>query len=370
MLIAILADRRISAKGITAALDAHGDRMIALFSLMTGLMITAFFAMALMLAPAHAADSPACTGENLAASITDQKALAEIEAKVAGTPNNKGIIWRISKPGLPDSYLFGTMHVTDPRVLTLPTAAQAAFDGASKLVIETTDVLDQAKASAALMKRPDLMMFTDGNALDTMIAKDDLPMVEAGLAARGMPLASVRLMKPWMLASLLATPACELSRKGKVEILDIDLARRAEKAGKAVEGLETMEEQISAMASLPLEDHVRGLVETVRLADRIDDVFETMIALYAQGETARLMPLLGVALADSGLREANAADEAAYAAFEEKMINTRNATMAERLPEHLAAGGAFVAVGALHLPGEKGLVEMLRKDGYTLAPVE
>jgi uncharacterized protein YbaP (TraB family) len=211
------------------------------------------------------------------------------------------------------------------------------------------------------------MMFTDGRSLDGLIPAGDLPMVEAGLSARGMPLASIRLMKPWMVASLLAIPACELNRKnGGVDILDIDLARRAEAAGKTVEGLETIEEQVSAMASLPMEDHVRGLVEMVRLADSMDDVFETMLSLYAAGEISRIMPTLNAALGTQGDDEAIAA----YAEFEEKMINARNRTMAERLPPHLAEGGAFVAVGALHLPGEKGVIEELRRAGYSLSAME
>lgn len=363
----------LSAASLSAAADRHGDRAIAALSFMSGLSVVLFFALALLMAPAaRAAEaSPAsCGGVNLAETLTDKNMLAEIEAAVAAKPNNKGLLWRISKEGLADSHLFGTMHVTDPRVLTLPAKAQAAFDAAGKLVIETTDVLDQQAAQAAMMQRPDLMMFTDGNALDTLIPAEERPMVEEKLAARGMPLASVRLMKPWMIASLLATPACELNRKGDVEILDIDLARRADASGKFVHGLETMVEQVEAMASLPMKDHIDGLVETLRMDDKMDDVFETMVALYTQGETARLMPVISAAFAVD-LDPAKAEQQAeAYAAFEEKMINARNRVMAERLPPHLADGGVFVAVGALHLPGEKGLIEELRRAGYTVTAAD
>ena len=350
-------------------LDHYNDRLIAFVSVLTSLMVALFFSVALLMAkPAQAAE--ACGGTNLLAAITDQKLLTKINDEAAAIPNGEGLLWRISKQGLPDSYLFGTMHVTDPRVLNLPANAQAAFDGATSLVIETTDVLDPAKASAAMLKRPELMMFVDGSNLEQLIPADDLPMVKDELSKRGMPLGAVKMMKPWMLAAMLATPACEASRKSQgVEILDINLATRAKNAGKPVEGLETMEEQIGAMASLPMKDHIKSFVETLRMADTTDDVFETMIALYSEGNTARIMPALSVAL-EAESKPESADDLATQAAFEEKMITGRNTTMASRLPEHLAKGGAFVAIGALHLAGELGVIEQLRKGGYTLSAVQ
>ena len=191
-------------------------------------------------------------------------------------------------------------------------------------------------------------------------------MVSDALDARGIPLAAVRLMQPWLLTTMVALPECEVNRKGGgTSVLDVSLAERAQAGGKQVEGLETALEQIEAMASLPMADHVRGLVETIRLGDRTDDVFETMIDLYDKGETARIMPTLSVTLGED-----DAAGADSYAAFEEKMIIARNGVMATRLPEHLAEGGAFVAVGALHLPGKDGVIEQLRRAGYAVTKVD
>ena len=226
-------------------LDHYGDRLIAGISVFTGLMVALFFSFALLMAkPAYASET--CGGTNLLAGITDQELLAKIDTEAAAIPNGNGILWRIKKDNLPDSFLFGTMHVTDPRVLNLPANAQAAFDQAKSLVIETTDVLDPAKASAAILKRPDLMMFTDGNNLEKLIPVEDLPMVNEELTKRGMPLSAVKTFKPWMLAAMLATPACEASRKaGGIEILDISLATRAKAANKPVEGLETTMQKVN-----------------------------------------------------------------------------------------------------------------------------
>ena len=136
--------------------------------------------------------------------------------------------------------------------------------------------------------------------------------------------------------------------------------------GKELVGLETIIEQFEAMASLPMEFHVRGLVDSVALGDRVDDVIETMIELYDEGRTGAVWPMLRW-VSEEIAGDDNAAD--GYADFEETMVHVRNETMVERARPLFDAGGAFVAVGALHLPGEQGIAALLENAGYTVTPV-
>ncbi len=307
----------------------------------------------------------ACTGEDLIARMAaDEPAkLAAVRAEAAAVPNGSGLLWRVEKPGAAPSFLFGTMHMSDPRVTVLPAAAEAAFAEATSVVIETTDVLDPAKMTEAMLTHPHLMMFTDGGSLPALLSAEDRAVVEAALKARGIGLAAVQKMKPWIIAAMASIPACELARKAAGEpVLDVLLARRAQERGIALHGLESMVDQLEAMASLPLDFHIEGLVETLRLGDAIDDVMETMLSLYVAGEVAAVWPFFRAVLPSGGTMD----DEAGFAAFQEAMIVTRNRTMAEEAAPHLDAGGAFVAVGALHLPGEDGLVELLRRRGYAV----
>ncbi|CAG0955117.1 MAG: polysaccharide biosynthesis protein GumN [Rhizobiaceae bacterium] len=310
------------------------------------------------------AETPACTGIDLMEALKrdDPAAARKIEDDARATPNGSGLLWKVEKAGFDASYLFGTMHMTDARVTTLPPAAQAAYDASSTVVIETTDVLDQATMMAAIMQKPELMMFTDQTTLQSLLAPADAATVEAALAARGIPLASVAKMKPWMLAAMVALPACEMARKAAgLPVLDVKLAKDAEAAGKELRGLETVTDQLEAMASLPMEFHIRGLVETLKLGDRIDDVIESMISLYVKGEVGMIWPLFRAVLPDGAVDDG-------YAAFEEVMVTARNKTMAIEAEPILMEGGAFVAIGALHLPGPEGVVELLRKAGYTVTP--
>ncbi|RVD12592.1 polysaccharide biosynthesis protein GumN, partial [Mesorhizobium sp. M7A.F.Ca.ET.027.02.1.1] len=255
-------------------------------------------------------------------------------------------------------------HMTDPRVTTLPPDAQKAYDAAGTIVIETTDVLDKQKMMVAMLKEPDLMMFTDSTTLASLLSPDDAAAMNAALDARGIPPATVAKMKPWMLSAMMALPACELARQsGGAPVLDVRLAEGAKASGKPVEGLETAESQLRAMASLPLAFHMKGLVDTLKLGDKINDINETMIVLYQRGDTGMFWPLFRVAMPEG------TDDPAGYAAFEETMITSRNKVMVEHAEPILARGNVFMAVGALHLPGPEGLVEDFRKAGYTVTPV-
>ena len=88
-----------------------------------------------------------------------------------------------------------------------------------------------------------------------------------------------------------------------------------------------------------------------------------MIAIYLHGQTGLFWPYFEAVRPPGD-------DGTGYAEFEERMITARNAGMADNARPFIDAGGAFIAVGALHLPGEQGLVERLRRAGYTVTPAD
>ncbi|MDX8539672.1 polysaccharide biosynthesis protein GumN [Mesorhizobium sp. M4B.F.Ca.ET.089.01.1.1] len=353
-------------KRVIAIADRAALVSLKLLVALNVLFFLSFLIVALLAGRAHA-ETPACGGTDMLSALRKDNptVYSKIEAEAAATPNGKGLLWKLEKPGEKPSFLFGTMHMTDPRVTTLPPAAQKAFDAADTVVIETTEVLDQQKMMAALLKEPDLMMFTDSTTLSSLLSPDDAAAMNKALDARGIPPATVAKMKPWLLSAMVALPACELARKaGGAPVLDVKLAEDAKASGKSVEGLETVADQLHAMASLPLAFHMKGLVDTLKLGDKVNDVNETMIVLYQSGETGMFWPLFRVVL------PGDEDDPAGYAAFEETMITSRNKVMADHAGPFLARGNAFMAVGAMHLPGPQGLVEDLRKAGYTVTAVD
>lgn len=313
-------------------------------------------------------DPASCGGHDLLAEMakTNPEKLATIRRQAAATPNGASRFWKVEKAGVKPSWLYGTMHVSDPRVLDLPPKAAEALHESGTVVIETADLLDPAKAQAEILSKPELTMFTDGKTLADFLSPADLSLLKKGLRKRGLSFQLVSHMKPWMLASLVALPACEAARKqAGDDILDKKIAEDAKAAGKTVEGLETLNEQLQAMAGLPIAFHMRGLIETLELGRLMDDVTATMTDLYLQGKIGTIMPVM-----QAVSPKKDAAEESGYAAFQQRIITDRNAVMAKRAAPIIDKGNAFIAIGALHLPGAQGVVARLRKSGYTVTAVE
>ncbi len=341
------------------------ESALRLMALVNLLFFASFLAVLLLASSRADAQEIVCTGENLVAAMqkNDPAAYARLETEAAATPNSGARLWKIEKSGLKPSYLFGTMHMTDPRVIDLTPEAKTAFDSADAVVIESTDILDEKRAAMTMLSQPGMIMFTDQTTLTSLLSKDEAEKLNKGLTARGIPLVTVNKMRPWMISAMIVLPACEQQRKkAGAPFLDIKLARDAEAAGKKIDGLETIAEQLNAMNSVPMDLQMQSLIETVALGAKMDDVMETMIALYAEGRAGLIMPFLK-SLSAEGM---SSMDEKSYGDFEEVMVKARNKIMSERVAKILAEGKAFIAVGALHLPGDKGLVELFRKAGYTL----
>ncbi|OAP39083.1 polysaccharide biosynthesis protein GumN [Sinorhizobium glycinis] len=337
-----------------------------LIALLHVLLAASLFVVLFSLSKAEAAENTDCGGSNVLAELerSDPARLAAIRREADAVPNGKGLLWKIEGRGLAPSFLLGTMHVTDPRVLAMPAGGAEAYAGAKTVVVESDEIIDERKASAAILMRPDLTMFADNRTIDDFLEAKDRALLEEGLKARGIPLPLVARMKPWMIASFVALPACEFTRKAAgASFLDKKLAEDAVSQGKSLKGLESLVEQLSAMDSLPVEWHLRALIDTLALGRTIDDVLATMTDLYLAGDTGMIMPMM------RSVAEKISPGDLGYADFEQRIIIDRNRIMAVRAEPILKEGNVFMAVGALHLPGKEGLVELLRQQGFTLTPV-
>jgi hypothetical protein len=333
------------------------------------LVIFILLAMTLaFVAPAKAEEDPACGGKDRVAELqaSDPAAYARLKAEGDKVANSGSRFWKLEKPGQAPNWLLGTMHLSDPRVTDLPAEAKAAFAASTTVLLESDEILDQQKASAKLLARPDLMFFTGKETIADYLTAEDRKLLEDGLSKRGMPFTAVMKMKPWILTSMVALPTCELSRKAQgIPFLDMKLARDGQATGKQVKGVETLAEQIDIMASLPMSFHVKSLIETVKYPQYTADMMETTLQLYLRGEIGMVFPAGAYFAPDK-----SAADFKDMALFEEKLITVRNHHMADRGEPILARGNVFMAVGALHLIGDEGLVELLRKKGYTVTAAD
>lgn len=325
-----------------------------------------FFWIALATAPALSKDNEACGGTDLIAHYreTSPEKLSKIEVEAAETLNGEGVFWKISKDGVPDSWLLGTMHMADERIARLEGVRLDAFEASKRVVVENVEALDPKTAQQTLAGLPHLMLAEPGKTLDQLLDEQSLDRLKPAIEARGIPYPVALKLRPWLIATTVSIPACEaMAKKAGKPVLDGLLVEKANEAGKPVSGLETMEEQLSAIAGLPMDFHVTALRETLEIGPMAEDIVETMKQLYLTEKIGMVLPLMAVASPKTDNAGANSR-------FQERLIADRNVLMADRSKALLAEGGAFIAVGALHLPGETGLVAGFRNQGYTVTRVK
>lgn len=315
--------------------------------------------------PVTAAAKTSCGGSSLIQEIQagNPDAFAKVMAEAKGTENGGALLWRISKDGIADSYLFGTVHMTDARVTKLSKQVQNAIEGSKVVVLEVADTSPTAVASA-LANAPSLMMFNDGRRLDHLVSPELFSKVKVQLEAARLPSGFARMFKPWVVSMVMAVSECERKRiEGGEPVLDMRIAEIAQAKSIPVVGLETVQSQLEAAASVPMEEQVAMLRLSLRFTDRADDLRETILQLYLGRQLGALLPLQKILAKRYGIKDTE------FAGFKKQMVDQRNRKMRTHALPLLAKGNVFIGVGALHLIGEDGLVALLRNAGYILEPV-
>lgn len=270
----------------------------------------------------------------------------------SGAPDagyNHGLLWKIEAPGKTPSYLFGTMHSDDPRVTTLAPPVHKAFQQAASFTME---VLTNGPG---LVSMAEAMFFSDGQTLEQALGKELYAQTLQALSKRGLPTTGVEKQKPWVVMMALGMPR---SRGGLA--LDLALQMEATRQEKPTFGLETMQEQIAVFNDLPLPEQVNLLRETLRNVAMVDTQLEEITHAYIKRDLGQLMAIT---------EKYQPAGDRTYEKLMDRLLDQRNRRMLERMRPRLQEGGAFIAVGALHLPGPQGLLRLLEQAGYRVSMV-
>ncbi|MGI9371396.1 MAG: TraB/GumN family protein [Hyphomicrobiales bacterium] len=323
--------------------------------------------LAFSLTLAHGQSVAKCAGTDLLKTLKDKDAKAYnlIFQNAEKEPNGKGVFWRIEKEGTEPSWLLGTMHTTDERLLEFVTKHFSfALDKAASVAIENLDVTDPAKVQKKMAENAQLVFFTDGTSIKDHLTSEEQQQLLEATNAFGIPFDAISLMKPWVSATFLSIPACEHARQGQgIDFLDKAIYQAGKKNGAKLVGLETFEEQMSAMGDLPLKDQIAFLNGAAQSAPIAADLFETMTQLYLAENISAIVPM--TKHFSRKVERATEVDKL-FESFSKELIVKRNKLMHDRALPLILEGNAFIAVGALHLPGDKGLVNLLRKSGYTV----
>lgn len=257
-----------------------------------------------------------------------------------------GLLWRVDAIGAKPSYLFGTIHTDDDRVLALPVEVQRALDGAKVFVPEVLD--DEASIRKFLAA-----MVTREPRLPELLGEADYARVDQLLGEHSIPSEARPRFRPWAAMITLLQP-----RGATGLVLDRVLAQEARQHGKRIEALETIEEQIEVFAGMAQETQVRLLREAVAHYPDIQDAVRPLVEAYLARDLDRMWQLNVEAMAGTG--EARADNDLLL----RRVLYDRNERFAQRLGPLLRAGGVFAAFGALHLRGERGVLDLLQRRGF------
>ncbi len=271
-------------------------------------------------------------------------------AVAAAIPDGKGMLFLLERDGLTPSYIFGTIHSEDERVLQLSPLVRKAFSKAETVALEMT--LDGDSMLAAAMA----MLYRDGRDLPGVIGKQRYKRVVTAFSGQGVPEVALQHYKPWAVAIILSMPP---TKSG--EFLDLVLYKDAVKGEKKVVGLETVDEQHSIFDDLSEEQQILMLDDALDSLEQLPVMFGRLLEAYLARDMAALVEI------SEGYMEQG--DPELEEVFQQRLIDDRNQLMVERMVPLLQQGGCFVAVGALHLPGEQGILHLLGQMGYRITVV-
>ena len=307
---------------------------------------------------------PACKGKDLLAALkqSEPDGYARIRKEAEAIANGKALLWRVEREGKAPSYLFGTIHVSDDRVNALSPAIKEALANVKRVALEITFGDDTL---AALSSLTSLTTYQDDKSLKTDLPPNHYAALQAILGKMGLPPGAADRTRPWLMMLQLSFPGCEIVRQTSgLKPLDQRIGEEAKARGVEVVGLETAKSQMEALARLPEADQIALLSTAIIGHADIDDAFETLLLRYLDRDVGPILPLQYYLTEKAGL------SPTAMQTFERELIVKRNHKMVEAALPFLDQGALAICVGALHLPGKDGLVELIRAKGYKVTAIE
>jgi len=310
-----------------------------------------------------------CQGHDLFPALKSEApaAYAAIETMANAMPFGHGKLFRVSPAGSEPSYVFAALPLSDPRITNFSPRLRAALSG-SKIValesVETGEVLRRViEKNPAAWRRATVA--SEDQRADRLLSKTDFAQLEALMVRRGLPESVARQYKPSSLALLLDLPDCAVRRPGARPYVDELVADIARESKIETVGLESMIEQIEVLNGLPRDTERDLLIAIIRQVDHAEDFFETAVTRYVEADIGGLLAWMR-----SEKPIPRAAEAQIPPAFLDRLINQRNYRLRDRALPLLKRGGAFIAVGAAHLPGNKGLLSLFEKEGYNIEAIE
>ena len=264
----------------------------------------------------------------------------------------QGFLWK-AQSGSATVYLLGSIHVFKKELYPLPTKIEGAFQSSDTLVVEAD--IDEMNLDAMLTMLEN-SVYTENQTLEDHLSKDTLARVGAKLGESGIPIQLFQRSKPWILAMIIT--ALEVQKSGFDPQYGIDMHFLGEaRDKKRILELESIDYQIKLLNSFTDAEQEAFLISALNDADMMKEEMDMFMHAWNTGDVRALGSIV-----TRGVGE----DPKMFPVYE-KLLYGRNKSMASRIEAFLETGGKyFVVVGAGHLVGEKGIVQILKGRGYSV----
>lgn len=263
------------------------------------------------------------------------------------TREHGSLLWKITGDKISQpSYLYGTIHIICQENIKIGNAEVTALADADKVFLEldldSPELVNQMRVAAHNKTHLRNHISSKGyNEIDDFFTQQ-----------LGYSMEAVGMIKPYYLISYTYKPIIGCSNPLSIEEL---LVNEAKHQGKEVAGLETLAQQTSVFDNLSTQKQARLLLRQIRKSHLIRENYEEILNLYQRGDVEQL----NRKIVTSPSRRLN-----------RKLLNGRNQAWVKKLTAELPQQSNFIAVGAAHLGGEKGLIQQLRRAGYTVEAVK
>ncbi len=273
-------------------------------------------------------------------------------SKTSVTTNTKSLLWEVSGNGLTQpSYVFGTMHLMCAEDALLSDSLSYGIQQASRVYFEID--MDNMAEMMGLFK---YIRMRDGKKLSDLLTAAEYERVKKYFADNKsiLPLSMMERFKPYFIASMISETRmpCE-SRNGMEEVI----MKAVKSAKKEVKGLESIEFQASVFDSIPYADQAKDLLKTIDSAGREDSSTMKMLSVYRAQDM-------------DAIEKLTVEEEGGVASFLDLFLYGRNARWIPLMEKAMKESPTLFAVGAAHLPGKKGVLDLLKQAGYTVRPMK
>jgi uncharacterized protein YbaP (TraB family) len=285
--------------------------------------------------------------------FAEPKAIPEAETTVEIVNSDelsepKALLWSVSGNGLTaPSYIYGTIHLICPDDFKISATLKEKMKAANEIYLE----MDMDDPSM-IMKMAGLSIMKEHSLKDLLSETDYRILSKYVTDSIGLPMMLFNNMKPLLLMSALYTKVVPCSNPKSYEQAFVQMAKEQH---KEVKGLETIEDQMSVFDKIPDSAEAQMLVEMITTMPKQRAEFAKMVEDYKKQDINALQEKLS--------------ESPEWKGFEDELLVNRNKNWIPIMKAAMAQGTQFFAVGAGHLPGKTGIIQLLQEAGYRVEPV-